>query len=138
LRAYAKKNAKKLGFRPDLFISVPSFHPTFRIAPDGRLSIDMVVEMSQKYDAPLDAKRPELGSFPMRGGATLLIAKPPLQNGASGTGELRYLIDRPLDRPNETQREDQQRHFFRRDSSVLESTDPQRFQLDFNMLHGGI
>ena len=33
----------------------------------------MVVEMGQKYEAPFDPQRPQLGAFPMRGGATLLI-----------------------------------------------------------------
>jgi hypothetical protein len=138
LRAYARKNAAALGFRPDLYISAPSFHPTFRITPDGRLSIDMVVEMAQKYDAPLDPNKPELDTFPMRGGATLLIAKPPVQNGAGAAAEIRYLIDKRLDKPNETEREERQRRIFQRDSVVLEDARPQRFQLDFNMLHGGI
>jgi hypothetical protein len=138
LRAYAKKHAEKLGFRPGLSISVPSFHPTFRIAPDGRLSIDMVVEMSQKYDAPFDPKKPELGTFPMRGGATLLIAKQPVQNGVSSPPEIRYLIDRPLDQPHESKREERQRRIFRSDNSVVENAGSNRFQLDFNMLHGGI
>ena len=138
LRAYAKKHAKKLGFRSDLFISVPSFHPTFRIGPDGRLGIDMVVEMSQKYEAPLDPNKPELGTFPMRGGATLLIAKPPVQDRASASGEIRYLIDRRLDEPGHTEVEERQRRIFQRDDALLDEAGPRRFQLDFNMLHGGI
>jgi hypothetical protein len=138
LREYAQRNAVKLGFRPGLFISVPSFHPTFRVAPDGSLRIDMVVEMSQKYDALLDPKKPQLGTFPMRGGATLLIAKPSVWNGDHGAAEIRYLIDRPLDKPNETRREDRQRQIFQKDDVVLAGTDSRRFHLDFNLLHGGI
>jgi hypothetical protein len=137
LRAYAEHNAVKLGFRPGLSISIPSFHPTFRVVPDGSLRIDMVVEMSQKYDALLHPKKPQLGTFPMRGGATLLITKPSVWDG-DGPAEIRYLIDRPLDKPNETCREDRQREILQKDDVVLASTDPRRFHLDFNLLHGGI
>ena len=137
LRAYAKTNAVKLGFRPDLFISVPSFHPTFRVAPDGRPRIDMVVEMSQKYDAPFDPKKPEMGTFPMHGGATLLISKPSLLDGKYGPGVIRYLIQKRLDGKQGRQREERLRDFSMR-AGLVEGKDPKRFQLDFNMLHGGI
>jgi hypothetical protein len=137
LRAYAKKNAALLGFRPDLFISVPSFHPAFRLAPDGSLRIDMVVEMSQTYDAPFDPKKPDLGTFPIRGGVTMLIAKPPVDRGNSAPGEIHYLIQKRLDGDHGHEREERQRHFSLREG-LLEGNDPKRFQLDFNMLHGGI
>ena len=135
LRAYAQQNAELLGFRQGDFISVPSFHPAFRIAPDGSLQINMVVEMSQCYEAPFDTKRPEMGSFPMRGGVTLLISKPQLENGAYGAGEICYLIQKRLDGEVGAQREERQRRFSHREG-LAEGNDPKRFQLDFNMLHG--
>jgi hypothetical protein len=137
LRAYAKKNAVLLGFRPDMFISVPSFHPAFRITTDGSLFIGMVVEMSQKYEAPFNPKKPELGTFPMRGGSILLIAKPPIENEMYTAGEVRYLIQKPLCGSNGKHREERQRRFSQREG-LLDGEDPKRFQLDFNMLHGGI
>jgi hypothetical protein len=137
LRAYARKNAAKLGFRSDLYISVPSFHPAFRLVPDGSLRIDMVVEMSQKYEAPFEPKKPELGTFPMRGGATLIIAKPPLDDGKYAPGEIRYLIRKRLNCGPGDPREDHQRRFNQREG-LLEGNDPKRFQIDFNLLHGGI
>ena len=137
LRAYARQNAGKLGFRPDLFISVPSFHPAFRIAPDGSLRVDMVVEMSQKYEAPFDPAKPEMGTFPMRGGVTMLIAKPPLDRGNAASGEVRYLIQKRLDRIQGKQREERQRQFSQR-AGLQDGKDPRRFALDFNMLHGSI
>jgi hypothetical protein len=137
LRAYAIKHAELLGFRPGLTISVPSFHPAFRLTPDGSLRIDMVVEMSQRYDAPFDKRNPELGSFPMRGGATLLIAKPPLENGSYAAGQICYLIQKRLDGEIGTQREERQRRFSQREG-LADGNDPRRFQLDFNMLHGNI
>lgn len=136
LRAYARKNAARLGFRSDQFISVPSFYPAFRIAPDGSLRIDMVVEMSQKYDAPFHPGKPELGSFPMRGGATLLIAKPLPEKGKESPGVIEYLIRKHLDGAHGQLREERQRQFVQR-QGLIEGSDPKRFQLDFNMLHGG-
>lgn len=137
LRSYAKKNAAQLGFRPDLSISVPSFHSAFHIAPDGSLRVDMVVEMSQTYNALFDPKKPEMGTFPMRGGATLLIAKPPLDRGKAAPGEIRYLIQKRLSGAHGEQREERQRRFSQREG-LLNGENPKRFQLDFNMLHGGI
>jgi hypothetical protein len=137
LRTYAKTHAAKLGFRPDLYISVPSFHPMFRLAPDGSLHTDMVVEMSQIHDVPFDPEKPELGNFPMRGGVTLLIAKPPRQHGKYPPGEIRYLIEKRLDGNAGMRREERQRRYCLREG-LLEGSDPKRFQLDFNMLHGSI
>src|SRR6185503_18245915 len=92
LQEYAQANAEELGFTPGKFISVPSFHPACRFTPDGRMRIDMVVEMAQKEEIPFDPQRPELGSFPMRAGSTLLITKPPLKHGDAQDGKLRYPI----------------------------------------------
>ena len=135
LQAYAKKNGAKLGFRPKEFISVPSFHPTFHVSPDGRPRIDMVVQMSQKYEAPFDPKQPGMGTFPMHGGATLLISRP--RRGGNGCGEIYYLIKKGLKGAEGQQREERQRTFALSEG-LVEGTDEKRFQLDFNLLHGGI
>ena len=136
LRKYAHANAEKLGFRPGKFISVPSFHPAFRLTPDGSMRVDMVVEMAQTADIPYHPKKPELGTFPMRSGSTLLISKPPLQNGDYGSGKIRYLIRRRVDGPYGERRQRRQRDFNLREG-LLEGKDPKRFQIDFNMLHSG-
>lgn len=136
LRKYAQANAIKLGFRPGKFISVPSFHPAFRLTPDGSMRVDMVVEMAQTADIPYDPKRPGLGSFPMRSGSTLLISKPPMKERAYGPGQLRYLIRKRLEGPYGERRQIRQRGFLLREG-LLEGNDPKRFQLDFNMLHSG-
>jgi hypothetical protein len=137
LRAYARKNAHLLGFRANEFISVPSFHPAFRLAPDGRLRIDMVVEMAQEHQAPINPDKKESGTFPMRGGATLLIGKPPLVGGKAAPGEIRYLIRKRLDCDPGDDREERQRRYHKREG-VLDDDDPKRFHVDFNMLHGGV
>jgi hypothetical protein len=97
----------------------------------------MVVEMSQKYEAPFDPGKLELGTFPMRGGVTLLIAKPPLKDGQAPPGEIRYLIQKRLDGDDGALREKRQRQFSQREG-LLEGNDPKRFELDFNLLHGSI
>ena len=136
LRKYAQDNAIKLGFQPGKFISVPSFHPAFRITPDGSMRVDMVVEMAQTADIPYDPKRPSLGTFPMRSGSTLLISKPALKDGAYGDGQLRYLIRKRLEGPNGEKRQRRQRSFLLNEG-LLEGNDPKRFELNFNMLHSG-
>ncbi len=136
LRRYAMANAKSLGFSRKTPISVPSFHPAFRLAPDGSMRIDMVVEMVQTADVYYDDDKPELGTFPMRCGSTLLITKPPLKSGEYGDGQLRYLIRKRLDGPNGERRKRRQRNFHLQEG-MLEGNDPKRFEIDFNMLHSG-
>jgi hypothetical protein len=137
LRQYAEANAEELGFRPGKFISVPSFHPACRFTPDGRMRIDMVVEMAQKEEIPFDPKRPELGTFPMRSGSTLLITKPPLKDGKYEDGVLRYLIRKRLDRKSGEKRQKRQRDFHLREG-LLEGKGESRFEMNFNMLHSGL
>jgi hypothetical protein len=97
----------------------------------------MVVEMAQKKKIDFDPDRPELGSFPMRAGSTLLITKPPLKNGEFQDGVLRYLIRKRCDRKSGEKRQKRQRDFALREG-LLEGNDPKRFQIDFNMLHSGL
>jgi len=138
---YAKQNAALLGFRPGLPIQVPSFHPAFRLAPDGSLRVDMVVYMLQKYDAYFDPNQPGLGTFPVRGGATLLIAKPPLADGVYPPAEIRYLIRKSIRSGPECddgdRRERRQRRFSLSEG-LHEGAGEDRFLINFNLLHGGI
>lgn len=136
LRRYACENATKLGFLPGAFISVPSFHPAFRLSPDGSMRVDMVVEMAQTHQIPFDPTKPSLGTFPMRAGSTLLISKPPRIKGEYGPGQIRYLIRKRIDGPYGERRQRRQRNFNLREG-LLEGNDPKRFALDFNMLHSG-
>jgi hypothetical protein len=97
----------------------------------------MVVEMSQKRDVPFDPAQPELGTFPLRTAATVLISKPVLSDGKEQSGEICYIIGKGLDPGSDAHRTEQQRRFHER-SGLVEGSDPSRFQLDFNLLHGGI
>lgn len=136
LRKYAVKYADRLGFKPGLYISVPSFHPAFRLTPDGSMRIDMVVEMAQREMVDYDPENPKLGKFPMRSGSTMLISKPPLKDGKYGPGYVRYLIRKRLDGKYGNRRIQRQRNFNLREG-LLEGNDDKRFQLDFNLLHSG-
>jgi hypothetical protein len=144
LRAYADANRTALGFRAGLPVSVPSFHPMFRVDPDGSLRVDMVVEMCQSREAHFDPDRPELGTFPMRAGVTLLIRKlrpwertgKRKSGGEPDTNTISYLIHK-WDREDGNAREQRQRAYCL-ERGLLEGTDPKRFQLDFNLLHGSL
>ena len=69
LRQYASENAARLGFDadpalpPDAQPYAPSFHQVFRVTPDGRLRIDMVVELVQTRRVPFDPPFPRRDRF---------------------------------------------------------------------------
>ena len=85
LHAYAYANAAALGLSlaPERKIQVRGFHPVFRVAPNGRLLIELVAQFAQVDNATNDA----LGGVPFRGGCTLV---------ASSDGRCRYLISKPM------------------------------------------
>jgi hypothetical protein len=134
---YAKQNAAVLGFRPDLPIRVASFHPTFRLATDGTLRVDMAVNLLQTYEAPFDPNQPQMGTFPVRGGVTLMIAKPLREGRVYPPADVRYLIRKRLDPRPGGEREERQRRFSL-SQGLHEGTDQSRFLINFNLLHGGI
>ncbi len=138
-------NRHAIGFDEKLPITIASFHPVFRIAQDGSLRTDMVVEAVQERSALFDPSQPELGSFPMRGGATIIISKPPLEelirserDGKSvNYGHVRFVIAKHLHGDIGERRESRQRNHFER-LGLVEGTDPNRFQIDFAITHGGL
>ena len=104
LRAYAHNNAGGLGFdlkRGD--IAAASFHPMFRLAQDGSIKIDMVVELVQTWEAPLVPDAPKLGNVTLRAGATLMIAQQPLRAGLRADPLIRYVIAKDLAGENSAQ-----------------------------------
>jgi hypothetical protein len=140
LRNYVNKNPAnkaKLGFDPDLYVTVPSFHPMFRINPDGSLRTDMVVEMTQKRDAPFAKGARGLGSFPFRGGATLIISKPLPDEANQEGAAVRYVISKHLHGHGGEMRESWLRHYSQQ-MGLMEGSDPDRFQVNFAMVHEGL
>jgi len=144
LRKYARANAGLLGLDPDPNLppealpKVPSFHPSFRIGPNGELRLEMVVEVVQTRRVPFDEQLPQAGSFPLRGGATLIIAAPELRFGRPQDPRVRFAIRRPL-----VGREGELRHSSQCEFSLASGLangnidDPKHFQADFNLIHRG-
>lgn len=83
LHAYAVKNADALGLSKQRKIQVRGFHPVFRVAPNGRLLIELVAQFAQVDNS----MRERLGGIPFRGGCTLV---------AASDGRCRYLISKPM------------------------------------------
>jgi len=83
LHGYAEKYAKLLGLDATRKIQVRGFHPVFRVAPNGRLLIELVVQYAQ-VNKEMSG---DLGGIPFRGGCTLV---------ASSNGHFRYLISKPM------------------------------------------
>jgi hypothetical protein len=127
------------------FVEIPSFHPVYRLGEDGVLRTEMVVEVVQERDANFDQEEPGLGSFPMRGGATIIIGKPTLveirrQHYETGSyvpfGRIRFVIGKQRDGAIGGFREARQRLQLQR-LGLVEGSDPDRFTIDFAMTHGG-
>jgi hypothetical protein len=135
LRQYIKANTALLKFKPGKPFIITSFHPVFRITADGSLRTDMVVQVVQSEEKPFNEKVPEFGSFPLRGGATLIIRKP--VTGEKGAKEnkapVRYVISRHLS----DDRADRPRRFGEH-LGIAGSNDPRRFDVNFAMVHEGV
>ncbi len=102
LTNYAKANAAGLGLtytpNQEPNINAYSFHPIHRIAPDGRLVVDFVVEFLQMKKEPLDPADPQSPEMEFRGGSTVIFNR---------RGEVRYVVEKGIDsqRRLEAQRE---------------------------------
>jgi hypothetical protein len=83
LHTYAMDNRQALGLSAGFKVQVRGFHPVFRVAPNGRLLIELVVQFAQ-VDRTRQAA---LGGIPFRGGCTLI---------ASSDGRCRYLVSKPM------------------------------------------
>lgn len=135
LQAYAEKNRAALGLDPDpkVEIGVPTFHPVFRINTDGSLRTDMIVELVQTRNVPLQADAPGLGTMPLRGGATLIIQRPSVDDEDAfnnGKAKVRYVIGKNLF-GQEAQQRLHAEHL-----GLAEGNDPNRFRVNFAIVHG--
>jgi hypothetical protein len=135
LGAYVNNNSKLLGFLPGVPVLLPSFHPVFRINPDGSLRTDMVVEAVQTVEKDFNPAAPKFGKIKFRGGATLIISKPVVGEPGADKNEslIRYVISKNLS----SQREDRQRRFGER-LGLDGTSERDRFRINFSMLHGGM
>ena len=127
LRAYAKANARRLGFHKNGPIDAPSFHPIFRVAGDGSLKIDMVVELLQTRDIEGSSLDQFGQRMQVRGGVTLIIAQEPVLAGQRGDPNVRFVIAKhPSDEAVRSQRS----------SLMAQGLVTPESRIDFCMLHG--
>jgi hypothetical protein len=141
LHDYAKNHADALGLDKDTKIQVRGFHPVFRVAPSGRLLIELVAQFAQLDRSVKD----QFGGIPFRGGCTLI---------ASSNGDLRYLISKPMRKAGaDSVREQAGAARFDRQQDYLQMCDMQNAQtpyytaneyrermlemMNFANLHGG-
>lgn len=142
LRDWANKNRAALGLDPKLPLTVPSFHPVFRTKDNGRLRVEMVVEVIQSRQADFDPAVPEAGSFPFRGGVTLIIEAPELKGGHGPVDAdpakpmVRFAIGKGMTSPSSKLREAKQRSFaMSLGMATGDTTDPAHFQANFGLVH---
>jgi hypothetical protein len=140
LRAFANANAAALGFNPACGrIDAPSFHPMFHTGQDGRLFVNMVVELVQTVETPFGDTAP--GTFPMRNGVTLLIAQDPSVGDTKPKPRVRFAIQKLYSK----EREERVRNYYLSTGRVPDDKsdggsnkpDHSRFQIDFGLLHAG-
>ncbi len=91
LSNFGKDNAALLGLTPGVPVQAHSFHTVHRVAPNGRLSAEVVAELVQQRPERFDPADDGSPNFIFRGGTTLVID---LAHGRDG--EVRYAIRKPL------------------------------------------
>jgi hypothetical protein len=155
MQAYAAQDL----LDPDQPVQTPSFHPVFRIGEDGAVRTEMVIEAIQSARGHFAPDDPDLGSFPFRGGVTLIVGKPPMEQARAlhhqhvdmpPRGIVRYAIAKPLHGQAGVARQARQRALHRQPLCVfvrqrthlqrlglVEGNDPDRFNVDFAMTHAG-
>jgi hypothetical protein len=108
---------------------------------NGRLRVEMVVEIIQSRQAPFDPVVPEVGSFPFRGGVTLIVEAPEVKVDDNGTTValapvVRFAIGKPVAGEEAQRREETQRTFAVAQGLAVGNTeDPAHFQANFGLLH---
>jgi hypothetical protein len=139
VRSWANENRAALGLDSHLPITVPSFHPVFRTKENGRLRMEMVVEIIQSTEVQFSNSVPQAGTFPFRAGATLIVEAPnPKSHGhpMDVPPKVRFVIGRDMIGPDAKQRQEKQRSFFVAQGLALGNTeDATHFQADFGLLH---
>lgn len=141
LRKWAAAHRHQLGLDPKLPVTVPSFHPVFRTMANGRLRMEMVVEIIQSRRAPFDSRVPEAGSFPFRGGVTLIVEAPELTRDNKGhtvalAPVVRFAVAKPSVGEESKQREMTQRSFaISLGLAEGDTTAPGHFQANFGLVH---
>jgi hypothetical protein len=135
LRRFGRANPDALGLVPDIPVQAHSFHPVHRIAPNGRLKVELVAELMQQMEVPFDPRDKKSPGFTFRGGTTIVLDQ---------EGRVRYAIQKSLgkdDRSNE--RLERQREYYRQleaeagTAAYLDGRPDGRRSMNFNLIHRG-
>jgi hypothetical protein len=86
LTHWATANAAMLHLNAGQSIESVGFHPVFRVARDGQLLVEVVLQFAQKTDAPAQ----EYGGIALRAGSTVVV---------QANGNIRYVISKPVPFP---------------------------------------
>lgn len=95
LSRFGKANAAALGLNPNQNVQAFSFHAIHRVAPDGRLKVEVIAELMQQMDVLLDPDDKDSEVFTFRGGTTVIL---------TDKGEVRYAIQKNLGEDNKDNR----------------------------------
>jgi hypothetical protein len=99
----------------------------------------MVVELVQNRRVPFDDRMPQAGSFPFRGGVTLIVSAPEIKDRRRGKAEVRYAIGKGIKGTEGERRKERQReHNLALGLANGNTEDPNHFQVDFGLLHQGL
>jgi hypothetical protein len=138
LKEYADAHPKELGLSRGskgtvwgklTDIQPYSFHPIYRIGPDGRLVVEFVAEFLQHRSEQVDPKDPQSRCFEFQGGSTVIFDR---------QGKVRYVISKGID--NATRLADERAYYQERgEVSAFATYDPhgEPEPLNFAAVHRG-
>ena len=110
----------------------------FHSGEDGRLFINMVVELVQTVQKPFGDTNP--GTFPIRNGVTLPISQDPPVGDDRPPPRVRFVIQKLWTK----EREERVRDYYLSTGRAPDSAgdagakDRSRFQINFGLLHAGV
>jgi len=88
LRAFARKNAKKLGLSPGYEPKVRRFSLMHHVSENGKLVVELVAQITQSRKVSTDTNNTALPHFEFWGGITLILGQ---------DGKVRYIIRKSID-----------------------------------------
>lgn len=135
LSRFGSANPVALGLTPGPAVQAHSFHPVHRVGPDGRLKLEIVAELMQQMEVPLDPQDKRSPKFTFRGGTTIVLTQ---------DGDVRYAIQKILGKDDETNtRLRRQREYYEQaDASAglatyLDAPSHDGRPMNFNLIHRG-
>jgi hypothetical protein len=115
LSRFGRMNARALGLNTDDKVQAFSFHAIHRVAPDGRLKVELIAELMQQMEVPLDRSDRSSTRFTFRGGTTVVLAD---------DGKVRYAIQKNLgkDDAHNTRLKRQREYYYSSEAAMAIAT----------------